>query len=654
MKQLIPILSILLLANGLFAQSKLHHEEYDWDKEPKWKGKIDSLKDEGSIVLKKQVNIEMAYDASLNNSLVEYRTVHKIIRVNSDDAVEKNNKIYIPMNSAIKMVEAKARVITKDGKVINFDKENIKESEEMEEYGKFNYFAVDGIEKEADIEYLYTLKEVPNYNGVAETFQGRDIAMNSGLKMIIPKNLEFKFKSYNGFPEVIQDTAIEKKNVYDVTSDYIPKLEKEQFSTYKRNLQKVIYKLDYNNYTRKNNIINFGSVSQNFYGNIHKEISKSATKKVKKLIKEAGVAKGDSDEEKVKKFEAFIKEKFKIIDGVRTEKLEKIFEDKFTNGFGIMTLYVNGLSLMEVKYEIGFACNRFNYFFDPEFESYLVLKEYFIYFPTFKKFMAPTESSYRLGMIPSSWTNSNGLFIREVSAGDFKTGLGKIKFIEALDNTKTVDNMDVTIDLEDLNAPVVNFKRSLSGYSAAYFQPIYHLIPEEKRKDLDNAYIKFASEDGEIVEYEVSGVEKSDIGINPVVFTGKLEAPSLTEKAGPKYLLKLGEVIGPQSEMYNEEERKLDIENEFNRTYDRVIKFKIPDGYKISNMDDINIDEAYPKDSPTCLFKSSYTVNGNEVTVNVDEFYNQISYDKSEYEDFRRIINAAANFNKIVLIFEKK
>jgi LAS superfamily LD-carboxypeptidase LdcB len=44
---------------------------------------------------------------------------------------------------------------------------------------------------------------------------------------------------------------------------------------------------------------------------------------------------------------------------------------------------------------------------------------------------------------------------------------------------------------------------------------------------------------------------------------------------------------------------------------------------------------------------------GNTVTITVNEYYNKIRLSKDHYEAFKNVINAAADFNKVVLVFEK-
>ena len=46
-------------------------------------------------------------------------------------------------------------------------------------------------------------------------------------------------------------------------------------------------------------------------------------------------------------------------------------------------------------------------------------------------------------------------------------------------------------------------------------------------------------------------------------------------------------------QLYQEKERVLTLEQEFHRSYYRTITVNIPKGYKITNLNDINIDNSY-------------------------------------------------------------
>src|SRR5581483_9887484 len=136
-----------------------------------------------------------------------------------------------------------------------------------------------------------------------------------------------------------------------------------------------------------------------------------------------------------------------------------------------------------------------------------------------------------------------------------------------------------------------------------------------------------------------------DLLRNPFVMEADFGTNSVMEKAGNKYLFKIGELIGPQSELYRDSVRHTGIENHFNHGYHRELAFTIPDGYKVTNLDAANMDVSDDnKGVRTMEFHSYYKTEGNKVTVIIDEDYRQIGYPVSMYDQFRRVINASADF----------
>ena len=79
-----------------------------------------------------------------------------------------------------------------------------------------------------------------------------------------------------------------------------------------------------------------------------------------------------------------------------------------------------------------------------------------------------------------------------------------------------------------------------------------------------------------------------------------------------------------------------------------------PKGYKVKNADDIKFNIAYrDQDLIPFLFKSDYIIKDNVLEITIDEYYKEIYAPLSRYEDFRKVVNAAADFNKITLVLEK-
>ena len=150
-KSLVAIFGIL--ATPLFAQD-LTYKDYKWEQKPILHklNKADSSKFE--IILKDKLAIEYAFDDATGN-LYEYQLKHRIIRVNSNDAIEENNRVYLPLQNPNNLLITKARVIKPNGNIQELDKGNIQEATDEENKRTYKYFAFEGIELGSEIEYLY-------------------------------------------------------------------------------------------------------------------------------------------------------------------------------------------------------------------------------------------------------------------------------------------------------------------------------------------------------------------------------------------------------------------------------------------------------------------------------------------------------------------
>src|SRR5688500_13864701 len=115
-----------LVSTTLLAKS---FEPYQWEKErPRYKL---SEKDRAlsELILKQHTQYEYLFE---NNQFVMYSTIHRIIYVNNNEAVQKHNRIVIPMGNALELLDVKARAINKEGKAIYFDSSNLKELKDEE------------------------------------------------------------------------------------------------------------------------------------------------------------------------------------------------------------------------------------------------------------------------------------------------------------------------------------------------------------------------------------------------------------------------------------------------------------------------------------------------------------------------------------------
>ena len=159
-----------------------------------------------------------------------------------------------------------------------------------------------------------------------------------------------------------------------------------------------------------------------------------------------------------------------------------------------------------------------------------------------------------------------------------------------------------------------------------------------------------------MISFSVENADlKNSLNNLPLNILGNFKSVDLHENAGKNILVKIGEVIGTQVQMYQEKKRVLPISLDYPHALDRIITFTVPDGYKIKNPDDIvlNVTDKNESGKETMGFISSYKTQGKELIITIHEFYKSIYYDVNKIDEFSKVINAAADFNKVTLVLEK-
>lgn len=646
-------LLFLLLPLFIFSQNKPFYENYSWDENPNYEGLIDVS--QPMIAVKDKYAIEFAY--TNENSLTEYYLEHQVLWLNSDDKIEAYNKIYLPYSSTSELLVSRARVINKKGKIIVLDDSKILTAKDEETGKQYRYFAFEGIEKGSFIEYYYVEKKSPSYKGTAFRLQTSFEKRNVEFDLYSPNNLVFEFKSYNNIPTITKDTLSKDKLHWKLSLNKLKGLTEEKQSPYQALRGSIVYKLDKNLENNSNDISSYGIVAQNIYAFYYAKPSKKSENLINKYTSDALSDQDKDEDSKIRSLDRYIKTNVFLSEGNSEElkDLSEVLDKKVANTTGMIKLYVALLNSLNIKHEMVITSNRERIIFDKEFEANNFLTDFLFYFPQSKSYLSPTDTSTRYGFPPADLTGNYGLFIKEVTVGDFKSGLGKIKYIESLGADKTTDRMiiDVSFNENNISKNKIKLDRSFTGYYAMPLQPYMHLAKEKDKEKLIEGLAKSINENIQITKKDVINDSPEQFGIKPLEFIVDLESDAFTEKAGKKYLFKVGELIGRQIQMYQEKERTLPFEDEFNRCYYRTINIKLPKGYKIANLDDLNINNTYEKGGEELLsFKSYYELKGDVLSITADEHYRINVIDTSIFEDYRKVINSAADFNKITLVLE--
>ncbi|MDQ2658147.1 MAG: DUF3857 domain-containing protein [Bacteroidota bacterium] len=638
---------LLILPASVFAADFV---PYEWEAN---RSRTDLTAEEASLT-ELMIKNHIQYDYVLeNNDFLMYSTIHRIIFVNNNEAIQKHNRIVISMNSTIDLVEIKARSINKDGKVVRFDKSNIKELKNEESGNAYRIFAIEGIELGSEVEYYFIRKMRSNL--FQRAVMQMDVPVKSAsFTLSCPRHLKFDFKSYFGFPDV-KEKAGEEVNTYTASMKDVPAMKKEDFSYYDANLKRIEFKLAYNTARSQARLYTWDEAAKTFYG-ILSHTEKDDVKALDRFVKTLDDKPSLSMDARIRNVERKIKTTVQVnreSADPAIDEIASIIKLKVASRQGITKLFVAVYDRLGIECHPVVTCSRKDSRFDGEFDSWSYLDEYLLYFPQTKGYVAPYVLETRYPLVPAEFTGQDGLFIEPFTVGELKSGLGSVKHIPAVEYVHNIDNLDIDVAFDDdLSVNRVRIKRIFGGYNATFFSPYYHLMTDEQRHSMVEELTKQTAPDPRIKDWTARPLE--DGPVDRFLIDVDFESTHFIEKAGPRVLFKIGELIGPQVEMYREDARVTDVENEYNRGYDRVIKIKLPDGYTVRNPQELKFDVTYKdKDATPFLFQSDYTLKDQLLTVTIYEYYKELYAPVERYEDYRKVVNAAADFNKVTLVLEK-
>lgn len=642
-----------ILCTSIAIGQEYTFKNYDWNEKETTIEIPEQYKNENEVILDRITKIEIVV---IEKNAVQYRLLHEKILINSDDAIERNNKIYIPFSQNENVLINKARVILKNGKVITLDKNDIKEDTDQEKGIKYKYFAVNGLEKGALIEKIYVIEEEPELEGRTLKMQDEYPIAKLNLELIYPNFLVFKTKSYNGLSEpIIENDTINKKTRLTISEKNIVALDNnEQYANWEVQLKLFRYKLDGNLNSGAKNLNNFKEFATNVYERLNPEFDKRQQKAIADYC--ASIPKSTDLQEQIWNIENKIKKSITYNRYTKPQlAVSDVIDSKQANQSDILKIYLAVFKNFKIENNVVFTSNRYKVPFDKDFESYENLSELLFYFPTLKKYLTPTEIEYRIPLFPPTIANNNGLFIKEKIFADVAMGIGEINFIEIPGSEVTHDIMDITVDFtKDIENPLVTSNLTFGGYSGLNFQPIKDFASAEQYKTiLKNVAENYTVE----TEYKTLTAENEGtafIGKKPFVLNLTYEGKELTQKAGENYLFSVGQTIGKQMEFYQENKRILPVEIDYPHLYTRKIKILLPKGATIKNLEKFVMDYKTQVNGKTIAsFVSNYKKNGDEITVDNTEVYQVMNYPLNKFDDYKAVINAAADFNKIVIIVTK-
>ena len=654
MKKLFLLLNIALIhpLSESFAQSIV---AYNWD-EPKFEEVSAAMYDTtGAYFLKFLTRLEMVYND--DGELDGYQLVHQKIKINNNDALERFNKISFSLNSFNEIILLKARFIGKNGRVIELDESHLKTVEE--EDGSYMLLAIEGAESGGIIEYFWVRKGFRSLYGnhiLQSAYPRRHLV----FEITNPANLRFIAKSYNGAPSVTEsiDTAAYTRTLLLEAYD-IPALHRERYSFYDANLQRVEYTIAYNYANNRNRIYGSTNIAQYIQNNVVTLLPEEQ-KPFASIAKKIKLSSKMNAEEKIRYIESYVKTNFQLIDekasGLDISSISGIYATKYADKLGYTRLFVALFRHFNVRFELVITCDKSKRKFDRDFDGYNFLDDYLFYFPEINDFIDPNSMYNRLGVIGGEYPGNDGLFFKTVKISGIESLMPVSGIIPENDYTKSQHFTKADVKLNTLE-PSAEYTliNTFSGHTAIWMQPYMHYANDENRQEFAESILNADNSSDKLLKWTMLNYKPADWFVKPLEIRGTLSGNMLVNRAGNDLLFRIGELIGKQVEMYQEKDRKLPVESEAARSYDRVIVLEIPDGYEIANPEVLKMKkELIENDRVEAYFYSEYTVSKNQLTVKCTEGYKKSWFPVEKYPEYVDVINAAADFNKIVLILRKK
>ncbi len=637
----------------LLSAQDMPFSDYHFDAQLSLAAVSENRKTADEYVLFQKREHEFYYDEK-ESQFWEYVLFHEITYVNSIESIERNNKVYYPLGSNDLLIAEGCRVVSAEGSKV-LGPGAIRETEE--EGRNYRYYAVEGLTVGTLVDYYFAYRRPARSSGMTYRIQGEYPVEKYEFDLRCEPHLRFDFKVNNSEAQPVLETLKNGNLQWSLRMNDLPALSTEPFSNPARHRIALSYKLSSNTATGVSNLNSYASLSENFWNSIH-TADKKTLKTIKTQVKKLKLEELSIDREKVRAIEDWYKMEFAFYNSSdsRLEDMQFALANRALNEVSALKLFSLMCQAAEIPHQIVLTNDRFQTVIPEDFECYCYLDNYLLYFPGIDDYAEPGVFFRRLGLIDDGFRGNRGLFISTRTVAGVEAVLGRVQQIpyESYKESDSKMLMKARVD-ESGEALTVDARMIYTGYSAASFQPFYSYADEERKKELDLAIKNWLMSDTEVLKFELKNAGVEEFLKKPFEVVATYRSVAMLESAGGDLMAKVGMLIGPQSELYQEKTRVLPVEQDHNRMYTRTLEIEIPAGYECNNSEDLNFDVVLTSESDgstLAVFRSKTTRSGNILSVDIEEYYTVSEVPLHQYESFAKVINAAADFNKVRLVFK--
>ncbi|MCS7017827.1 MAG: DUF3857 domain-containing protein [Cytophagales bacterium] len=622
------------------------NEQYDWQAQRHPIGIPFNMTYSEAVIVEDRRILEYA---QLNQEMHLYETVHKIIRINSRQAISHFNKVYIPLADANHVIAIKARTVHPSG-AINEVAPKAMRSLEVENTDAYLIFAFEGIEQGSEIEYIYKIRRDPRFFGRA-IFEANFPIWYLEFEIITPEHLIFEAKSYNHFPDLslLPLRYPGKNSLYARIQQLLPP-EKKSTDSRHLSVMRVDYKLSYNKqqssemplhtwadvaYMVRSLIYDFDALTDTEISQLHQVISA--------LLKNAC-----NEQEKINAIIRFVNENIRI--EPQEQRLhESVFATLATHIGGrmdIIQLYALLFTIADIPHQLLVTADRNQTGFDSNFATLYALEEFVFHFTYSNLYFSPIHTEYNLGMIPAMLQGNHALVVtppfddwEEPLTEQLIDSLPVSHFMQSLDQNCIHLQADST-----MTSITTHWERTLTGHLAVLLRKWYRNTSDKEFEALMQKVVEYHVPQALVTHITWKETQLPD-NLPCMAIQATLKADNLLEHAGETRLLRIGRMIETSIKKYSPD-------YPFGRHYQ--IHVQIPAGWHIANIDQLNKAAVLQENQIIyASFHSSCTWNGNTLVINVEEYFPQVDIPQSLHEQYQRIKNCAVDFGYVTLVIQK-
>ena len=588
------------------------------------------------------------FNSKFSDEVYIYETHHMKTKINkiTDDS---NNDIFISKINVSEIVDVKSKIINDDTTATYGFEEMKKMIDKSTSSENYNYYKIPGIKEQDIVEVIYTVKRDFNFNGNKIIEESYPIL--SSKFILIENDFKSNIKIYNSFNSFVEDTLIDGKKSKIINFKNLDATSNEQYSTPIANKIKVSYQC-YENREDVSQTEYWNNLVQNlrelFFPSSINPIAIDLFNKIQKN----NISIPENEISISNKIDEYIKNNFIISDDddPNLNEISYIFDNKISNDFSIIQVYTNLLKAAKVDYEVAISCNRYFLKFDPELFDPNQLREFVIYLPKSEKYISPNRIEYRVSEAPDDLLGNYGVFIDKNL--DYY-------FSEITQSDKNFSEIKKKIEIyipKNLKKLKIKENRSFSGYWAIMNRNYVSLSENEETDFLIDYFTINGLNNKKVTNYNIKNFDISNNSYNnPLIINSTITTTELVEEVDGLVYLKVGKVIGLQSNLFDDNKRINEIEINFPNSYEYQIEVEIPKGYRVLDYSELNKAKEFLSvdGSISAKFNSKATLNNNKINIVINEFYKNLRYDKGRYQEFREVINAAAKFYESTVILEE-